>query len=147
MVVTHHPFDVPEKGHHTEVVGRADMAMKVLAECGADVLLAGHLHTSHIGHTATRYKIEGHSALVIQAGTATSTRERGERNSFNLVYVEHPAIAVERFVWEESGVFSPVRLGGIPSYVGRLGPARARRNRSKGRAPPASPAPVTSAAA
>lgn len=105
IVVTHHPFDVPEDGHHTEVVGRADMAMKVLADCGADVLLAGHLHTSHIGHTATRYKIEGHSALVIQAGTATSTRERGERNSFNLVYVEHPAIAVERYVWEESGAF------------------------------------------
>ncbi|MFN2386980.1 MAG: metallophosphoesterase [Thermoanaerobaculia bacterium] len=107
MVVTHHPFDVPEAGHHTEVVGRADMAMKVLAECGADVLLAGHLHTSHIGHTATRYKIEGHSALVIQAGTATSTRERGERNSFNLVEIDHPAIAVVRYVWEEGGLYLP----------------------------------------
>jgi 3',5'-cyclic AMP phosphodiesterase CpdA len=107
IVVTHHPFDVPEDGHHTEVVGRADMAMKVLAECGADVLLAGHGHTSHIGHTATRYRIEGHSALVIQAGTATSTRERGERNSFNLVEIEYPAIAVVRYLWEEGGVFRP----------------------------------------
>lgn len=107
IIVTHHPFDVPEDGHHTEVVGRADMAMKVLAECGADVLLAGHLHTSHIGHTATRYKIAGHSALVIQAGTATSTRERGERNSFNVVYVERPRIAVERHVWDSSGAFVP----------------------------------------
>ena len=106
MVVTHHPFDVPKDGHHTEVVGRADMAMTVLAECGADVLLAGHLHTSHIGHTATRYKIEGHSALLIQAGTATSTRERGERNSFNVVHVAHPHITVERFVWG-SGAFAP----------------------------------------
>ena len=103
MGVTHHPFDFAENSHHTEVVGRAAMAMKVLAECGADVLLAGHGHTSHIGHTATRYKIEGHSALVIQAGTATSTRERGERNSFNVVHVAHPHITVERFVWGSGG--------------------------------------------
>jgi 3',5'-cyclic AMP phosphodiesterase CpdA len=107
IVVTHHPFDAPEDAHHAEVVGRADVAMKVLAECGADVLLAGHLHTSHIGHTATRYKIEGHSALVIQAGTATSTRERGERNSFNVVHVDHPRIAVDRYVRNEAGAFAP----------------------------------------
>lgn len=107
MVVTHHPFDAPEGSHHAELVGRADMAMKMLAQCGADVLLAGHLHVSHTGHTATRYKIEGHSALVIQAGTATSTRERGERNSFNVVHVDHPRIEVERYVWEPPGVFVP----------------------------------------
>ena len=107
IVLTHHPFDVPEGSHHAELVGRADMAMKILAQCGADVLLAGHLHVSHTGHTATRYKIAGHSALVIQAGTATSTRERGERNSFNVVYVERPRIAVERHVWDSSGAFVP----------------------------------------
>jgi 3',5'-cyclic AMP phosphodiesterase CpdA len=106
MVVTHHPFDVPaDKAPETDLVGRSRMAMKVLAECGADVLLSGHLHFSHTSHTATRYKIEGHSALVIQAGTATSRRERGERNAFNVVHVEHPRIVVERHLWSERGTF------------------------------------------
>ena len=52
------------------------MAMGHLAAVGADLFLAGHIHVSHVGHTAERYRIEGHSALVVQAGTM-STRGRG----------------------------------------------------------------------
>ena len=97
-VVTHHPFDLPEGHNERDLVGRARMAMSGLAECGADLFLAGHLHVSHTGHTK-RYNIDGHSALVVQAGTATSTRERGEANSFNLLSIAYPEISVERFVW------------------------------------------------
>ena len=97
-VVTHHPFDLPEGHHERDLVGRARMAMSGLAECGADLFLAGHLHISHTGHTK-RYNIDGHSALVVQAGTATSTRERGEANSFNLLSIAYPEISVEKFVW------------------------------------------------
>jgi 3',5'-cyclic AMP phosphodiesterase CpdA len=97
-VVTHHPFDLPEGHDERDLVGRAKMAMTGLAECGADLFLAGHLHISHTGHTK-RYNIHGHSALVVQAGTATSTRERGEANSFNLLRIAYPAITVERFTW------------------------------------------------
>lgn len=101
IIVTHHPFDLPEGHDPDELVGRAELAMKTLASCGADVLLAGHLHVGHTGQTAERYKIEGHSALVISAGTATSTRGRGETNSFNLLRVNHPYIKVERHSWHD----------------------------------------------
>jgi 3',5'-cyclic AMP phosphodiesterase CpdA len=106
VVVTHHPFDLPEGHHDRNLVGRAGLAMTTMAECGADLFLAGHLHLSHTGHTATRYKIEGHSALVVQAGTASSTRGRGEVNSFNVVRLNHPRISVERMEWQaESALF------------------------------------------
>jgi len=98
VIVTHHPFDLPEGHDERDLVGRAKMAMTGLAECGADLFLAGHLHVSHTGHTK-RYNIRGHSALVVQAGTATSTRERGEANSFNLLRIAHPEITVEKFAW------------------------------------------------
>jgi hypothetical protein len=75
--------------------------MTGLAECGADLFLAGHVHVSHTGHTK-RYNIRGHSALVVQAGTATSTRERGEANSFNVLRIAFPEITVEKFVWNPS---------------------------------------------
>ena len=101
VVVTHHPFDLPEGHHERDLVGRAQMAMTGLAECGADLFLAGHLHISHTGHTK-RYNIHGYSALVVQAGTATSTRERGEVNSFNLLRIAYPAITVEKFAWNAS---------------------------------------------
>jgi 3',5'-cyclic AMP phosphodiesterase CpdA len=100
VVVTHHPFDLPEGHDENQLVGRAQLAMEALASCGADVLLAGHLHVSHTGHSSARYKIAGHSALVISAGTATSTRGRGETNSFNVITVRHPFIRVERLAWQ-----------------------------------------------
>ncbi|HEV2761698.1 MAG TPA: metallophosphoesterase [Pyrinomonadaceae bacterium] len=102
IVVTHHPFDLPEGHDEGQLVGRAAMAMETFARCGADLLLSGHLHISHTGHTALRYKTKGHSALVVQAGTATSTRQRGEVNSFNVLRLRHPHIRVERVSWQEA---------------------------------------------
>jgi 3',5'-cyclic AMP phosphodiesterase CpdA len=107
FIVTHHPFDLPAGFYDRDIVGRARLAMKTLAECGADVFLAGHLHVSHVGNTAHRYKIDGHSALVIQAGTATSTRGRGEANSFNVIRVEKARLIVERLEWQtEQSLFA-----------------------------------------
>jgi 3',5'-cyclic AMP phosphodiesterase CpdA len=100
VVVTHHPFDLPEGHHERDLLGRARMAMERLASCGADMFLAGHLHISHTTHSATRYKIAGHSALVVQAGTATSSRGRGEANSFNVIHINRPHVEVERFEWQ-----------------------------------------------
>lgn len=104
ILVTHHPFDLPGGHDDRDVVGRAQMAMAGLAECGADVFLAGHLHVSHTGNTAKRYNIQGYSALIVQAGTAISTRGRGEANSFNLIRLAHPEIVVERLGWDSASL-------------------------------------------
>ena len=98
VVVTHHPFDLPAGHDEDHIVGRADEMMPRIAECGADVFLSGHLHVSSITNSAHRYRLDtGKAALVIQAGTATSTRERGEPNSFNLIEIERPFLAVKRY--------------------------------------------------
>jgi 3',5'-cyclic AMP phosphodiesterase CpdA len=100
IIVTHHPFDVPHGHDERDLVGRARMAMEALARCGVDLFLAGHLHVSHTTPSAARYNISGHSALVVQAGTVASDRRRGEENSFNVVRIDRPQIAVERFEWQ-----------------------------------------------
>lgn len=102
IVVTHHPFDLPPGHEEDDLVGRARMTMKLFRNCGADLFLSGHLHRAHIGSTA-RYKIEGYSALVIQAGTAISARKRGEENSFNLIRIAAPEITIERHAWRPDG--------------------------------------------
>ncbi|XLZ73134.1 metallophosphoesterase family protein [Massilia sp. SR12] len=105
VVVTHHPFDLPQHLDNDDLVDRAPMAMEAFSRCGVDLLLAGHLHTSHTHNTAERYEIDGYAALVVQAGTATSTRSRGETNSFNVLRVEHDAIQVQRYAWSEGSGF------------------------------------------
>ncbi|MES2901503.1 MAG: metallophosphoesterase, partial [Pseudomonadota bacterium] len=103
IIVTHHPFDLPETEDDTDLVDRAPMAMKAFADCGVDLLLSGHMHTSHAASTAQRYQSSEYAALVVQAGTATSTRGRGEVNSFNVVRVEHDRVEVDRYGWDEVG--------------------------------------------
>lgn len=44
-----------------------------------------------------------YAALVVQAGTATSTRGRGEVNSFNVVRVEADRVEVDRYGWDDVG--------------------------------------------
>ena len=96
IVVTHHPFNVPHgSSEEDQIVGRARMALERLAHCGADLLLSGHLHENHVSHTAERYPIAGVSALVVQAGTATSSRTRASPNSFNVLRIEPARVEVE----------------------------------------------------
>jgi len=78
MVVTHHPFATPEH----------------LASCGVDVVMAGHAHAASATVAAV---------VVVQAGTATSSRTRAEPNSFNLLRVERGRIEVERHVLDGAG--------------------------------------------
>jgi len=99
IVVTHHPFDLPPGHDARAIVGRARLAIQAFADCGADILLAGHLHASHAGDTAARYDV---SALFIQAGTATSVRARGEANSFNVLRIERGRVELEQCAWNGS---------------------------------------------
>lgn len=99
IVVTHHPFDLPPGVHERRLLGRADAAMARLARAGADLFLSGHLHLSHVSHSAERYRIDGHSALIVQAGTV-SVRGRGEEPSFNVLRLDRTRLTLDRFVWE-----------------------------------------------
>ncbi len=106
IVVTHHPFDLPEGVTGDHVVGRAKLAMKTLAECRVDMLLAGHFHIGSTGYTATRYRIENYSALIVSSGTSTSTRGRGQPNSLNVIRIDGAKIAIARYTWRpEQGAF------------------------------------------
>jgi 3',5'-cyclic AMP phosphodiesterase CpdA len=108
IIVTHHPFDLPAGGKKRKLVGRAENVMRRLAGCRPDVFLSGHLHLGLVGLSAVRYEVAGLSALIVQAGTATSSRGRGEVNSFNILRIDNPEIEVEQINWDsERNVFAP----------------------------------------
>ena len=88
ILVAHHPFD---PGNYAE--------LERLTRCGIDVILTGHLHVSSTSHTAHRHRLSGRSAVVVEAGTATSTRLRETTNAFNLLHIDTDTIVVERHDW------------------------------------------------
>ena len=102
VVVTHHPFDVAPEVDRDERVGRADLAMRTFAQCGVDVLLAGHLHSGRTVIAGDHQAVSGYAALAVSAGTATSERRRGEPNSFNVLRLQKHRIEVERFDWQDA---------------------------------------------
>jgi 3',5'-cyclic AMP phosphodiesterase CpdA len=101
VIVTHHPFDLPPGVEEKRLLGRSEMAMTRLAQANADLFLSGHLHLSHVSHAAERYRMNGHSALIVQAGTI-SKRSRGELPSFNVLRLQRPKITLERHLWDEA---------------------------------------------
>lgn len=110
IIVTHHPFDLPETYGDNRLVGRAQKAMSQFARRGVDLYLAGHFHLSHCGPTAERYKFGGYSAVFVQAGTACSTRGRGESNSFNIIRTEPNRVTVETISLNSEGSFLAASL-------------------------------------
>jgi len=102
IIVSHHPFDLPATFRAGDLVGSAALGMATFADCGVDLLLAGHVHASHAANSSVRHKIDAYAALMVQAGTATSTRGRGESNSFNVLQVEACRITVQRYSWHSA---------------------------------------------
>jgi 3',5'-cyclic AMP phosphodiesterase CpdA len=103
IVVTHHPFDFSERGAPVRVIGRARMAMAGFAQVRVDMILSGHMHRTETVDSSGRYDQLGRSILLVQAGTATSTRQRGELNSFNMIRVEGSRVGVDSLVFDAQG--------------------------------------------
>jgi 3',5'-cyclic AMP phosphodiesterase CpdA len=106
IVVTHHPFDLPPGVEGDRVVLRAESAMKSLAQIPVDMLLAGHFHVAGTTRTATRYKIDNFSAIIVASGTTISTRGRGQPNSLNVIQIETSTITIAQHQWRtQTGAF------------------------------------------
>ncbi|MEO6248126.1 MAG: metallophosphoesterase [Sphingomicrobium sp.] len=99
ILVTHHPlFALPVgDGGLGAPVDHHEDALEAIAEAGIDVLLAGH---NHRASNAASQLVKGSGrALVIQAGTATSNRVRGENQSFNRLDVDASGVTVTVESW------------------------------------------------
>ena len=103
ILVTHHPlFAMPigEEGELSKVVKRDTDALQAVSDAGVDILLAGHFHRTFAQSARDMVDTAG-AALVIQAGTATSTRLRGdELQSFNMIEISHQRVELQVQRWD-----------------------------------------------
>ncbi|HEX8571630.1 MAG TPA: metallophosphoesterase [Allosphingosinicella sp.] len=107
ILVTHHPlFSMPigEGTELTEAVGRHEDAVTAVCRAGVNIALAGHFHRTYAAAARKMVETAG-GALVIQAGTATSTRLRNnELQSFNWIHAHrHNDIELQVVAWDGTG--------------------------------------------
>lgn len=108
VLVTHHPLfalpvgDGPELG---KAIGRQELALDVVEEAGVDLLLAGHNHRASINDARDLVTRAG-GVLVVQAGTATSTRVRDEEQSFNRIDISGDQVTITVQRWGGNGFVS-----------------------------------------
>jgi 3',5'-cyclic AMP phosphodiesterase CpdA len=97
IVVTHHPLLPPVGEALRQIAGNATRALRVFAAHDVRLVLSGHLHRSYVRLGAP----DGRPPLVLQGGSATSVRLRGEPNAYNRVSVgADGGIRVEGRMWD-----------------------------------------------
>lgn len=103
VLVTHHPLFALTVGDELQsAIGRQEMALDAIEEAGVDVLLAGHNHQASV-NSARDLVTRAGGALVVQAGTATSTRVRGQDQSFNLLDIAGSRVVLTVYSWGGEG--------------------------------------------
>jgi 3',5'-cyclic AMP phosphodiesterase CpdA len=99
VLVTHHPLLALEVGGEVErAIGRHEMALDAVEESGVDMLLAGHNHHAS-SQDASDLVTRAGGVLVVQAGTATSTRVREQEQSFNSIDVADGTVTITVHGW------------------------------------------------
>lgn len=99
ILVTHHPiFALPTGDGVGEPIKNQDDVLATIGTIGVDLLLAGHNHRASHQDSAD-FVTKSTGALVIQAGTATSYRVRGEHQSFNKIIVKGESVEVTLVGW------------------------------------------------
>jgi 3',5'-cyclic AMP phosphodiesterase CpdA len=101
VLVTHHPlFALPVGEEVTRAIGRQELALDAIQEAGVDMLLAGHNHHAST-HSASDLVTRAGGALVVQAGTATSTRVREQEQSFNTIDLAEASVTITVNAWKK----------------------------------------------
>jgi len=99
VLVTHHPlFALPVGDEIEAAVGRQELALDAVSDAGVDLLLAGHTHHA-ASQDASELVTRSGGVLVVQAGTATSTRVRHQEQSFNTIDIGKDSVAVTIHAW------------------------------------------------
>ena len=108
VIVAHHPFTHEEGSTKARMHGAAE-AIEQLSDCGAHVVLSGHLHSWRLEPFLTQ--TQRTHILQVHAGTGLSTRLRDQDNDFAILDLEGRQLTVERWAASaDAASFAPVQV-------------------------------------
>lgn len=100
LVVAHHPFWLPDKYAHRDLVQGRNRALEAFQKAGVDIILSGHIHLAY-----TRL-MQG--VMISHTGTTFSDRLMDHNpNSFNIIQGNREQLAVTVMGWH-SPQFEPL---------------------------------------
>jgi Icc protein len=89
FVIHHHLIPIPGTGRERNIIFDAGDVLELLDEVGADLVLSGHKHVPY------SWKLE--NMFIVNAGTASTTRLRGNtRPCYNIIEIEDGHVRVFR---------------------------------------------------
>lgn len=89
FVIHHHLMPIPGTGRERSTIFDAGDMLKLLVESGVDLVLSGHKHVPYC------WKLE--EMFIVNAGTASTTRLRGDtRPCYNIIEMEDGRVRVFR---------------------------------------------------
>lgn len=89
FVVHHHLMPIPGTGRERNIIFDAGDVLELLTEVGVDLVLSGHKHVPY------SWKLE--NMFLVNAGTASTTRLRGNtRPCYNIIEIEDERVRVYR---------------------------------------------------
>lgn len=112
IVTAHHPMIAPPQlaVHLPDIVRGAAKALMTFATCGVELILGGHLHRAYQGDAAEAHRVNGRVIYSLQAASATSTRLRGEANSYNWITWDEATVYVEVRAWKDNAFIDGQRI-------------------------------------
>lgn len=101
IVVLHHPLlQMPSKH---KAITNARGALDLFSRLGVELVLAGHVHQTHVSFAQLPTASGAQPIAVAHTGTSTSSRGRGnehQRNTLNLITLDASALALLHFAWD-----------------------------------------------
>jgi 3',5'-cyclic-AMP phosphodiesterase len=89
FVIHHHLIPIPGTGRERNIIFDAGDVLELLDEVGTDLVLSGHKHVPY------SWKLE--NMFIVNAGTASTTRLRGNtRPCYNIIQIEDGHVRVFR---------------------------------------------------
>ncbi len=89
FVVHHHLIPIPGTGRERNIIFDAGDVLELLTELDVDLVLSGHKHVPH------SWRLE--NMLIVNAGTTSTTRLRGDtRPCYNVIEIENDDVRVFR---------------------------------------------------